>query len=78
LAELLAPYRLKDKAESGVNLKEIIEKEFLHVLNRQSAGKMKEWQSALEYLGELDDYQLEDFQNLFLASSFMNRQRGER
>jgi len=78
LAELLQPYSLKDAEESGINLKEIVVKEFLHVLERQSGGKVKEWKQALKYIEELGGDQLQDLPNLFLASAFMNRQRGEK
>lgn len=79
LAELLQPYRLTDKKASieTTQLKDIIEKEFLHVLDRQSGGKVKEWLEAQQYLDEPGLSQLEDFPNLFLASAFMNRQRGD-
>lgn len=77
LAELLQPYRLGKDSESGVDLKAIIEKEFLHIVDRQSGGKVKEWPEAVGYLKNLDDGNLVDFPNLFLASAFMNRQRGE-
>lgn len=76
LAEMLHPYRLNESTET--DLKPIIRTEFLHILDRQSAGKLKEWPEAVEYLENLSNGQLEDFQNLFLSSAFMNRQRGER
>jgi CRISPR/Cas system-associated protein Cas10 (large subunit of type III CRISPR-Cas system) len=79
LAELLAPYRLTDlqKGDSQVALKPIIQKEFEHVQERQALQKGASIERALNYLEELDNETLEDFPNLFLASAFMNRQRGE-
>ncbi|MEI6890584.1 MAG: type III-B CRISPR-associated protein Cas10/Cmr2 [Pontiella sp.] len=80
LAELLQPYRLGGKSDPQVApevLKKIIEKEFLHVQERQAQKKNAVVGGALDYLAELPNDQLEDFPNLFLASAFMNRQRGE-
>lgn len=79
LAQLLQPYRLTDEKTSiePTQLKEIIEKEFLYVVERQSAGKVKEFPKAVAYLDGLDPKSHQDFPNLFLASAFMNRQRGE-
>ena len=39
---------------------------------------MKAWIDAETYLDSLTEKQLVDFPNLFLASAFMNRQRGEK
>lgn len=75
LAELLQPYRLSEPPE--VDMKPIIKKEFRHVQERQAQKKGTEVADALDYLDELSQDQLEDFPNLFLASAFMNRQRGE-
>ncbi len=75
LAELLQPYRLKEKPQ--VELKPIIKKEFEHVQTRQAQVKGTIVEGALDYLDELPDQRLEDFPNLFLASAFINRQRGD-
>ncbi|MBN2686192.1 MAG: type III-B CRISPR-associated protein Cas10/Cmr2 [Pontiellaceae bacterium] len=75
LAELLKPYRLKE--EPQVELKPIIGKEFGHVQSQQAQVKGTMVEGALDYLKELPDHRLEDFPNLFLASAFINRQRGE-
>ena len=79
LAELLQPYRLADhrKATPQVALKPIIQKEYEHVLKRQSSKGGSQVAHALDYLEELTDKTLEGFPTLFLASAFMNRQRGE-
>jgi len=75
LAELLKPYRLEE--EPQVDLKPIIRKEFKHVQSQQALKKGATVEGALKYLEELQDYhRLEDFPNLFLASAFINRQRG--
>jgi CRISPR-associated protein Cmr2 len=76
LAGLLEPYRLAEdpKVES---IKEIIAKEFEHIQQQQAQEKGAVVEAALDYLAELDSDHLADFQNLFLASAFMNRQRGE-
>jgi CRISPR-associated protein Cmr2 len=73
LAELLHPYRLSEKTD--VNLRPIIAKEFLHVQERQALRKGAMVEGINEYLAEID--RLEDFPNLFLASAFMNRERGD-
>lgn len=75
LAELLQPYRLGEK--TSIEMKPIIQKEFEHVQGRQALEKGAIIEHALEYLQALNEQTLEDFSNLFLASAFMNRQRGE-
>lgn len=76
LAELLQPYRLgKEASVEAEVLHKIIKKEFLHVQERQALQKGAVVDGAVEYLSNLD--KLEDFPNLFLASAFMNRSRGE-
>ncbi len=75
LAELLKPYRLKEK--TSVDLKPIIKKEFEHVLSQQAQVKGSTIEGALDYLCTLPNDRLDDFTNLFLASTFINRQRGE-
>lgn len=73
LAELLHPYRLHE--ETDIDLKPVIEKEFLHVQERQALKKGAVVDGALDYLKQLEDVQ--DFPNLFLASAFINRERGD-
>jgi CRISPR-associated protein Cmr2 len=75
LAELLKPYRLDENPQQ--EMRPIIEKEFAHVLIQQSPVKGTELEKATDYLYELPDERLEDFSTLFLASTFMNRPRGE-
>jgi CRISPR-associated protein Cmr2 len=75
LAELLKPYRLKEKPSA--DLKPIITKEFEHVQSQQAQVKGALIAGAVDYLCELPNDRLEDFTNLFLASAFINRQRGE-
>jgi hypothetical protein len=75
LAELLKPYRLQESPQ--VDLVPIIEKEFEHIQERQAQVKGATLDGAIVYLRELPDDRLEDFPNLFLASAFINRQRGE-
>jgi hypothetical protein len=58
-------------------LKKIIENEFLHVQGRQALEKGAVVEHALDYLEELNEQNLQDFPTLFLASTFMNRPRGE-
>ncbi len=85
LAELLAPYRLSDLRKSDPSdrpipketLTSIIQKEFEHVQERQALKKGAQVEHATDYLNALTPETLEDFPNLFLASAFMNRQRGE-
>lgn len=85
LAELLAPYRLsseKNRSISVEQLKEIIHKEYEHVRGRQKLSGDSSDQEKLDhlahnYLFSLDEKSLEDFTSLFLASAFINRQRGE-
>jgi CRISPR-associated protein Cmr2 len=75
LAELLKPYRLQESPQ--VDLVPIIEKEFEHIQERQAQVKGATLDGAIVYLRELPVDRLEDFPNLFLASAFINRQRGE-
>lgn len=80
LAGLLQPYALKGNGQVG-DIVEIIQHEVRHVLGRQGAGLSAEERAALEkeigaYLETTQD-RIEDFINLFLVETFMNRQRGE-
>ncbi len=91
LAELLQPYRLADLRKgdpcdrpdpsdhpvSPDQLRGIIAKEYEHVLARQSSKGDSQVAHALDYLEKLSEETLSDFPTLFLASAFMNRQRGE-
>ena len=90
LAELLRPYRLAnlgkgdscDRPITTKQLENILLKEYAHVRSRQKLSGTKEDQKKVDrlteaYLTELTPETLEDFPNLFLASAFMNRQRGE-
>ena len=80
LAALLQPYELKDcgQVESVVD---IIKKEVRHVLSRQ--GSSMDSKDRENLADQIDRYlestknHLEDFINLFLAESFLNRFRGE-
>jgi len=59
-------------------IREIIAVEFEHIRRQQAQEKGAAVEAALDYLAELDSDHLADFQNLFLASAFMNnRQRGD-
>ncbi|MBM4152945.1 MAG: type III-B CRISPR-associated protein Cas10/Cmr2, partial [Kiritimatiellaceae bacterium] len=75
LADLLKPYRLSEKPQ--VNLKPVIATEFEHIQSQQAQVKGTRIDNALTYLKELSEDRLEDFTNLFLASAFINRQRGD-
>lgn len=80
LADLLKSYRLNAKTKPDPSFEEVIRKEFLHVLKRQSQGKLDESDMPLakSYLSEcVTNGRWEDFANLFLAATFINRQRGE-
>lgn len=87
LAALLEPYRLAKKSSiEPEQLKAVVLKEYQHVRSRQLLEGSDEDQAAMDRLAE--EYVAElfrkdsggsppDFPNLFLASTFMNRQRGE-
>ena len=89
LAGLLKPYQLDAHDKEGEPIvssgfKEVIEREFDHVLIQQCEGiladnEKKEFRGkAIAYLNHLFELgRPEDFANLFLTSTFMNRQRGE-
>ncbi|NLX26137.1 MAG: type III-B CRISPR-associated protein Cas10/Cmr2 [Lentisphaerae bacterium] len=92
LAELLAPYRLSRESDAAVSmdqLREIVKKEYAHVRSRQTLVGSEEEQKKMDELaasylatvfsekGEKSGGIPTDFSNLFLASAFMNRQRGE-
>ena len=84
-AALLAPYRLNE--DVSPDFKEVIWKEYLHVRQHQKlvgdSEKQKEMDDlSKEYLDDLFNKEKPggiptDFSALFLASAFMNRQRGE-
>jgi CRISPR-associated protein Cmr2 len=92
LAELLAPYRLSCEGDAAISmdqLREIVKKEYAHVRSRQTLVGSEEEQKTMDELadsylktvfsgkGEKSGGIPADFSNLFLASAFMNRQRGE-
>lgn len=87
LAELLKPYQLDRQDEDSClpdEFKDVVEREFEHVLKQQCPGIMsiedrKDFTGMVRtYLEELfDKKRYGDFSNLFLTSTFMNRQRGE-
>jgi CRISPR/Cas system-associated protein Cas10 (large subunit of type III CRISPR-Cas system) len=80
LAELLKPYQLNAKQPPPAGFKDVVWAEFLHVLDRQSQGKLKEKDVPLAktYLEQcVNQNKWQDFSNLFLAETFINRQRGE-
>lgn len=89
LAGLLQPYRIEAKKEDGTpavpaSFKEVVLKEFDHVLEQQALERIKDGvrrefrDQARTYLDKVfETKHPEDFANLFLTSSFMNRQRGE-
>ena len=92
LAELLAPYRLSSESDAVISieqLREIVKKEYAHVRSRQKLVGTEEEQKKMDELassylttvfsekGEESGGIPTDFSNLFLASAFMNRQRGE-
>ena len=79
LAELLAPYCLKEDMPEG--MREVVTREFAHVLERQGSGltkdeKIKLTELAEKYLRQTSG-RIEDFVNLFLVDTFINRFRGE-
>lgn len=78
LAELLAPYALKDTNDA---MKPVIQTEVRHVLGRQGSGmgsgeREKLAQKIDTYLDSTSSH-LEDFINLFLVETFINRAREE-
>lgn len=89
LAGLLKPYKIEAKNDTNeplvpLEFKNVIMKEFDHVLEQQRLMEIKEGDrrefrdQARTYLDKVfDQARPEDFMNLFLTSSFMNRERGE-
>jgi CRISPR/Cas system-associated protein Cas10 (large subunit of type III CRISPR-Cas system) len=83
LAELLKPYRLEDGKSVPAGFGEIVMTEFSHVVKQQGDGlKNAEERDefvalAQEYLSGLKSGRWGDFVNLFLASTFINRPRGD-
>ncbi|MFZ2655912.1 MAG: type III-B CRISPR-associated protein Cas10/Cmr2, partial [Victivallales bacterium] len=80
LAGLLSPYELGgEKSIDDGKLKEIILKEFGHVVQQQ-AKNLEEKRELLEMAGKWLDQtngKYEDFSKLFLVETFINRARGE-
>jgi hypothetical protein len=58
-------------------MKDIMKKELAHVQQRQALKPGVKVEGAEAYLDELKAGLLDDFAKLFLASAFINRQRGE-
>ena len=88
LARLLAPYKLETIKEKDATIRDLIEKEFAHVIKQQGLeldkleqGKIdadKLQQLAKDYLSHLHEQaQYGDFIKLFLTETFINRVRGE-
>jgi CRISPR-associated protein Cmr2 len=80
LAELLKPYRLNADEKPPASFRDVIWKEFLHVLSQQSDGKVKpeDLPLAKPYLNQcVASGRWTDFPGLFLAATFINRPRGE-
>jgi hypothetical protein len=92
LAALLQPYALeKSDAADLVAMKSVIEKEVEHVLSRQGAdlggdkkglaSKIGTWLeecwATTSVEGNVSEPRPQDFINLFLVETFMNRMRGE-
>lgn len=81
LAQLLQPYELSAGADSA--FKEVVFKEYQHVRGRQVLSEKEDPDRQLNSLAEsylshlFSEGAPADFAALFLASSFMNRQRGE-
>lgn len=82
LAALLKPYDLgKTNKDEVASMIPVIQQEVRHVLSRQGNGLPKDEQEELADM--IDTYlestkgRLEDFINLFLAETFINRSRGE-
>jgi CRISPR-associated protein Cmr2 len=78
LAELLRPYRLQGADES---MHAVVLREFEHVLERQGRSlsgpdKQALLKMAEHWLNQTREH-LEDFANLFLAETFINRFHGE-
>ena len=82
LAQLLQPYQLSE--ETPADFKGIVFKEFQHVRSRQTLCEKEDTGKQFDpFVKDYLDHLFEvknpaDFTNLFLASAFMNRQRGER
>ncbi len=79
LAALLKPYALQGKLPD--NMHGVIREEFRHIVQQQGAGLNNDQKAELAELGnawleETRDH-LEDFINLFLVETFINRQHGE-
>ncbi len=76
LAQILKPYKLKG---SLPDMKEIVMKEFEHVVQQQGR-EVKDEEEFLKlgrkWLDQTSD-KLEDFTNLFLVETFINRFKGE-
>ena len=83
LAALLAPYGLGDKKQKAVDdatLRKIARAETEHVLSRQGAGLSGS--DEQKFITQIDDYlkeveNLDEFVKLFLAETFLNRERKE-
>lgn len=81
LLELLQPYELSETTDK--EFKGVVLKEFQHVRSRQVLCEKENTDGrfdalAEDYLGRLfEEGKPVDFANLFLASAFMNRLRGE-
>lgn len=77
LASLLKPYELKG---SMPEMLPVIRGEVRHVLERQGSEMRPEEREAfakkIDAYGQTTEDRLEDFVNLFLAETFMNRERG--
>ncbi len=80
IAALLAPYTLDDPKTAPKDAKfvEVIEKEYEHVLSRQTMDKTVHLEHALPFLKELNPETWSDFPRLFQVSDFINRPRGDR
>ena len=78
LAALLAPYALKDRNDA---MRPVVLAEVRHVLSRQGSGMIsddrEQLAQAIDRYLESTSSHLEDFINLFLAETFINRARGE-
>jgi hypothetical protein len=79
LAELLAPYCLE--GELSEEMRDVLMREFAHVLERQGTGLSRDEKVELTVLAEKylrqTSGKIEDFVNLFLVETFINRFRGE-
>jgi CRISPR-associated protein Cmr2 len=78
LAALLKPYMLKGAIP---DMLPVIQSEVRHVLGRQGSGlddgKRKDLAGQIDAYLKVTGGRLEDFINLFLVETFMNRHRGE-